>query len=244
MAGNLTENDVHVWYCHCDDPQVSARQDQYMSLLADDEIARYKRFAFEKDRRLFLVARALLRTTLSRYATVAPDAWQFEQTDKGKPFLPPNANVLPLQFNVSHSLQVAACAVTLGRCVGVDVESTTRRADAKVAGHFLSPNELSLFLEAEDETKRDLFYRYWTLKESYAKALGIGLTLRFTEFSFALHDQAPPTIALDTSAHNPASHWQFHQQMLAPHYCLAVAVQCPTAERPNFTVRCEPPCLA
>lgn len=243
MAGKLTENDVHVWYCHCDDPLVVARQDQYMALLANDEIARYERFAFEKDRRLFLVARTLLRTTLSRYATVAPDAWQFEQTDKGKPFLPTNPDLPPLQFNVSHSLQMAVCAVTLRYSVGVDIESTTRRADPKVAGHFLAPNELSLFLEAEDERRRELFYRYWTLKESYAKALGIGLTLRFTEFSFTLHEEAPPTIVLDPPAHDPTCHWQFHQQMLAPDYCLAVAVQRSTTPRPTFTVRCEPPCL-
>ena len=244
MDGKLTENGVHVWYCYCDDPLVVAKQHEYAALLTDDEIARQKRFAFEKDRRLFLVARALLRTTLSRYADVAPEAWRFEQTTKGKPFLPPNANLPPLEFNVSHSGQMAACAVTLRHTVGVDVESTTRRADPKVAGHFLSPSELALFLDAEDEARRELFYRYWTLKEAYAKALGSGLSMRFTEFSFLLKAQSPPTIVLNPSDRDPTDNWQFHQQLLARDYCLAVAARRPTASRPTFTVRCEPPRVA
>jgi 4'-phosphopantetheinyl transferase len=243
MDSTLTENSVHVWYCHCDDPLVSAKQQQYMTLLASDEIARYTQFAFEKDRRLFLVARALLRTTLSRYAEVAPDAWRFETTAKGKPFLTDDLGAPPLDFNVSHSDRLAACVVTQFRRVGIDVESTNRRVDPDVTRYFLSPSEMALFLKTEGQARQELFYRYWTLKESFAKALGLGLSMRLTEFSFVLNDQTCPTILFDAAADGPEANWHFLQQMIAPHYCLAVAAEAPRDKRPEFVIRCEPPRL-
>ncbi len=248
MTGTLAKNDVHVWYCFCDDPVVVERQSQYRALLTDDEVARRERFAFAKDRQLFLVARTLLRTTLSRYAAVEPAAWRFAWTAQGKPFLPPDGNTPPLHFNVSHSGKIAACAVTLGHEVGVDVESMTGRADLRVAAHFLSPGELARLDNAEAGARRTLFYRYWTLKESYAKALGKGLSMRFTEFSFLLDEQSQPVLVEDESERQgtdfkSATSWYFHQQMVAPHYCLAVAAQRPSTSAPVFTIRCEPPCL-
>ncbi|MGM0490831.1 MAG: 4'-phosphopantetheinyl transferase family protein, partial [Planctomycetota bacterium] len=232
MPNPLPENEVHVWYCFCDDPGVAVQEDRYRRLLAAEEVARYERFAFDQDRRRFLVARGLLRTTLSRYVSVDPAAWRFERTGTGKPFLAMDAGVPPLQFNVSHSQQLAVCAVTLNRRVGVDVESTTRLASQRVVKYVLSEHELSHFSNTTGESRRQLFYRYWTLKEAYAKALGIGLSLRFNEFSFHLAEPDPPTIGRNPSA--PASDWKFHQQKVAPHYWLAVAVECPSGNRPLF----------
>ncbi len=243
MAGTLAENDVHVWYCFCDDPVVVSQQARYRALLTPDEIARSERFAFAKDRHLFLVARALLRTTLSRYEAIDPAAWRFEWTAKGKPFLPSGSSTSSLKFNVSHSGQVAVCAIAIEHDVGVDVEAMTGRADPRVASHFLSPNELAQLHDAEDAARRELFYRYWTLKESYAKALGMGLSMRFTEFSFCLNESAQPTLCSGIAIQDRAASWHFHQQLLTPHYCLAVATQRPRDCRPDFTITCAPPQL-
>lgn len=241
MVESLTENDVHVWYCYCDDPVVISRQDEYLLLLSANEVDRYQRFAFDKDRCLFLVARALLRTTLSRYAPVAPAAWKFERTERGKLFLSANSPAPPLRFNISHSQQMAVCAVTCNRNVGVDVESTRRQTDQKIATYFLSDSELSHLHGTDGEARRELFYRYWTLKEAYAKAVGAGLALRFTEFSFRLGAQGAPSIVLKSPAE--AAAWQFHQRPLAPDYWLAVAVHRPGTSQATFTVRCSPPAL-
>lgn len=237
MIGPVTQNDVHVWYCFCDDPQVEARQQADLQLLTDDEVARYHRFAFEKDRRLFVVARSLLRTTLSRYAAVRPEDWRFEQTLNGKPFLPADIKLPALSFNVSHSGRMAACAVTLNHPIGVDVETTTRDTNPKVARYFMAPDELERYDAAVGDEKCDLFYRYWTLKESYAKALGLGLSLRLTEYAFLLDDQSPPKIVRAADG-DPAAmkNWHFHQERIAPHYYLAVAVDTAGAKRPAISV--------
>lgn len=241
MPGPLTQNDVHIWYCYCDDPRVVADQQRLRSLLSIDELARYERFAFEKDRNLFLLARCLLRTALSQYAAVAPADWTFEHTGKGKPFLAPQSGLPPLSFNVSHSKKLAVCALTLEHRIGIDVESTARRTNPKVADYFLSPREKSNYLQASETDRRELFYRYWTLKEAYAKALGMGLSLRFTNFSFQLDESSPPALVEKPEASDAV--WQFHQQQLSPDYWLALAVEGSTPERPVITCQHEPPRL-
>ncbi len=243
MTAHLSADEVHVWHCRCDDPAVTARQNDYLVLMTAEELARYRRFAFEKDRQLFLVARTLLRTVLSQYAAVAPAAWEFQQTDKGKPFLAAHAAVPPLQFNVSHSDTVAVCAVTLGHEVGVDVESANRPADPRVARRVLSPAELEQFLAGTEEQQRALFFRYWTLKESYAKAIGMGLSLRLSEFSFTLPDHAAPLIEFSPSSTDSPDSWQFHQQRIAPHHFLAVAVRRPRSCPVRFHLVESPPLL-
>ena len=243
MTAPLSENEVHVWHCHCDDPTIAARRDNFLALLTAEETARYRRFAFEKDRQLFLVAHALLRTVLSRYAAVAPDAWKFQLTAHGKPFLPADAAAPPLQFNISPSDQVAVCAVTLTHAVGVDVESAGRQADPRVAQRVLSPPELERFLAAHDSQQRELFFRYWTLKEAYAKAIGLGLSLRLSEISFTLDEPTAPHIRFAPSSRESADSWQFHQQFLDPHHYLAVAVRCPRNNPARFRLIHSPPLL-
>lgn len=232
----LTDHDIHVWYCLCDDPALAERQRECLALLSVEEVSRHDRFAFDKDRCLFRVTRALLRTALSQYLPLPATAWQFTQAPGGKPRLDMDNGPPPLQFNVSHSGQMAVCAVTRSQEVGVDVESTVRRADQRIVHYFLAPEEMAQFEQADEATQRQLFFRYWTLKEAYAKALGGGLALRFTQFPFQLRDNAPPTLLRPPpeNAHEPA--WHFHQQQLPPDYWLAVAVACGHATQPQFKV--------
>ena len=48
-----------------------------------------------------------------------------------------------LRFNLSHTDGLIACAVTIGREVGVDVEHVGRHLLHDVAGRHLAPKEVS-----------------------------------------------------------------------------------------------------
>ena len=243
MTVQLSENDVHVWYCRCDDPAVVERFDDYMLLLSPDEQERRSRFRFEEDRQLFLVSHALLRAVLSQYAPVAPTEWKFQQTAKGKPLVAADAGLPALQFNLSHTANLAACAVTRTCPVGVDVESLDRHADPKVAQRVLTPSELKQFQEAAPRQQKELFFRYWTLKESYVKAVGLGLAMSLREISFVLSETNPPAIVFSAASSENARAWQFHQQPVDPHYFLAVTVARPTGDPARFRVLDAPPPL-
>jgi 4'-phosphopantetheinyl transferase len=239
MAYALGENEVHIWYSHCDDPDVIAREAEHLDLLSNDEIARFERFKFEKDRRLFLTARALLRISLSRYADIKPSEWKFQQTVKGKPYLNDSTEIPAFSFNVSHSGHLAVCAITLRHQIGVDIESTTRQADPRVTKYFMSPLEMSQYEKARPDKKQELFYRYWTLKEAYAKALGMGLSLQFTDFRFVWDHEVPraalaPEIEPTPPSDEEPRWWYFHQSELASHYILSVAVKTHFPTRPRF----------
>ena len=128
----LPFNAVHVDLLPTASADALARLDAYRRLLTADEHERMARFVFERDRRAFLLTRALVRTTLSRYAAVAPADWRFIANVHGRPEILDRPEGVPdLRFNISHTDGLIACAVTIGREVGVDVENIGRQLTAR-----------------------------------------------------------------------------------------------------------------
>src|SRR6185295_18612851 len=118
------------------------------------------------------------RTTLSHYAAVDPTAWQFARNRRGRPEISGPLGVAPLRFNLSNTAGLIACLVTLGVDVGVDVEDTHRRGETvRIANRFFSASEVAALEALPPERQRQRFFEYWTLKESYIKARGMGLAI-------------------------------------------------------------------
>ena len=140
----LPFNAVHVDLVHPDDPDAWSQHEAYLALLSPEEHDRMARLVFERDRRRFLLTRALVRTMLSRYAGVAPAEWTFIANVHGRPEILDRPQGVPdLRFNLSHTEGLIACAVTIGREVGVDVEHIQRRLTRDVAGRFFAPSEVN-----------------------------------------------------------------------------------------------------
>jgi 4'-phosphopantetheinyl transferase len=184
----------------------------YESLLSPEEDARYRRFAFARNRQQFLVGRALVRTTLSRYAGVPPAAWVFAASGHGKPEIAAPADFAGLRFNLSHTDGLVACAVTAGREVGVDVEDMSRReVSASLARYCLSAAELAHWEGLSDGERREVFFDYWTLKEAYIKARGLGLSVPLHDFSFRFRVDGPPAISFASGFGDDPAGWHFSQ---------------------------------
>lgn len=129
-------------------------------------------------KRLSLGAGLLLRHAL-RERGLDPDAVRVEPGAHGKPYLPDVPNVC---FNLSHSGEYALCAVS-DHPVGCDVEKLAA-PELRVAERFFAPEELALLRAEHDAAAQArLFYRLWTLKESFLKATGLGLSLPLDCFS-------------------------------------------------------------
>jgi 4'-phosphopantetheinyl transferase len=238
----LPLNAVHVDLVHTDDPASWAQHEAYRALLSEDEHARMARFVFERDRRAFLITRALVRTTLSRYAAVPPAQWAFIANVHGRPeILDRPAGVPDLRFNLSHTEGLIACAVTIGREVGVDVEHIQRRLTHDVAGRFFAPREVSDLKALPADQQARIFFDYWTLKEAYIKARGFGLALPLADFAFALRPPAPPTIAFEPALDDDPATWQFVQDWPTPVHRLALAVRRDGADLPVRIRRIIPP---
>lgn len=236
----LPLNAVHVDLVHSDSPDVWAQHQGYRALLSAEEHDRMARLVFERDRRRFLLTRVLVRTMLSRYAGVPPADWSFIANVHGRPEIVDRPHDVPdLRFNLSHTDGLIACAVTIGREIGVDVEHIGRRLTHDVAKRFFAPNEVSALRELPEDQQHRTFFDYWTLKEAYLKARGLGLALPLADFAFRLAPPAPPQITFEPSMKDDAATWQFHQEWPTPLHRLGLAVRREGADLPvriRFTV--------
>ena len=226
MLELLPVHAVHVDLVGSDQPDAPQWRERYLTLLSADEHARMARLVFERDRLRFLLTRALVRTMLSRYAGVAPQDWTFVANVHGRPeLLDRPAGVPDLRFNISHTEGLIACAVTIGREVGVDVEHVGRRLTHDVPARFFAPREVA-DLNALPEPERDrIFFDYWTLKEAYIKARGFGLALPLGDFAFRLNPPNPPQITFEPSLDDDPATWQFLQGWPTTNHRLALAIR-------------------
>ena len=200
--------------------------DSYKALLSKDEHERMARLVFDRDQRAFVITRAHVRTMLSRYAAVTPTDWRFVENVHGRPeILDRPAGTPDLRFNISHTDGLIACAVTIGREVGVDVEHTGRHLTHDIAGRFFAPDEVADLRKLPLDDQERVFFDYWTLKEAYIKARGFGLALPLGEFAFKLNPPGPPAITFLPSLDDDPSTWQFMQDWPTPQHRLGLAVR-------------------
>ena len=229
--------EVHVWLTRPEDVGDSEHLAACRAMLSDDERARLARLRREPDRRAFLTAHALVRSALSRYADVPPEGWTFAANHRGRPEIAGPGPVPALRFSLSHTSGLTACAITLDFDCGVDVESFDRRGDPlKVARRVLSPKELSDLEARTAETRRDRFLTYWTLKEAYVKARGLGLSLPLRQFSFSLTGERI-RIEFAAPGDDVATSWQFTSLRPTPRHVLAIAVRRGEAPERRIVVR-------
>jgi 4'-phosphopantetheinyl transferase len=224
QALELADEQAHVWLLPTAQlPPAAALGAE--RLLCELERQRAREFAVEAARLEFVTARAFVRSLLSRYLGVSPQALAFESSEFGKPLLctPPGAE--RLDFNVSHTAGLTVCALARSAWVGVDVECVTREADTTgIAERFFSAGELRALSGLSPERRLRRFYELWTLKEAYAKALGLGLSLPLesTCFEFGEGDEGE-LVGLDRQGSGSASA-QFMVFGATPEHLLALAL--------------------
>ncbi len=193
--------------------------------LTDEELARGARFVRAVDRATFVIARALVRATLSAYGPTAPRDWRFETNSHGCPFVvAAQAGTPRLTFNLSHTAGLVALAVTRGRLVGVDVEGVGRVVREDVAGRFFAPTEVRDLRALPVDVQPRAFFDYWTLKEAYIKARGMGLAIPLADFAFTLAPPAAPTIQFVDGFDDRPERWQFWQAWPTAEHRLSLAV--------------------
>lgn len=184
----LQKNDIHLWQCRPQNIQAPELLSRYKQLLTETETQKQQRYRFDKDKHDALITRAFVRDLLSQYADIPPQDWRFEKGEKDKPEIV-NAP-LPLRFNLSHTKNLIICAVTLNDDIGADVENISRNNDVlAIADRYFSGIETRELFSLPLEQQRSRFFDYWTLKESYIKAWGLGLAIPLGDFSFHLGKQ-------------------------------------------------------
>lgn len=149
------------------------------ALLSEDELTRANRFHFPRHQRRFTVARAMLRIILARYLKVPPQELWFTYNRHGKPAL---LNDPSLQFNLSHSGDLALLAVGKDHPVGIDIEFFSARPYEGIGKHLFSPLENQSLTQLNPMLKPLAFFHIWAQKEAFIKACGLGLAYPTEQF--------------------------------------------------------------
>lgn len=226
--------EAHVWYAWAEQCSAPRLLERYRALLNREERERLDRYAFDYLRLEYLLTRALCRTTLSRYADVHPGDWTFCANRYGRPEIAGPAGVGGLRFNLSNARSLVACVVTRDADAGIDVEESNHAGDLlSIADTVFSPSERAQLRALPQALQRQRFFDLWTLKESYIKARGMGLSLPLQKFSF---DVGAPAIGISFAPEmaQDAAHWQFALQRLGPCHTLAVSME--RGDGPDFSV--------
>jgi 4'-phosphopantetheinyl transferase len=171
----LPEKQNHVWLASLDD--VGPFLDAMTDCLSQVERDRAARFKFLADQRRYLIAHAALRSVLGMYLSVHPAAIELDSSLLGKPRLAPDLAGSKIEFNLSHSSDIALIAVARGMEVGVDVERVREDfAFEPIAQRFFTPREVTVLGDLPPELRREAFYKCWTSKEALMKGKGLGIS--------------------------------------------------------------------
>ncbi len=217
---------LFLWTVLTDDLDDATSLDRFLLILSADERNEAQRFRQSADRARFIIAHSLLRLALSHHFQLSTDAWRFERDHNRKPILVAPEITPKVQFNISHTQGRVACLITLSSEAGVDVEEIAYNHDhTAMAGLILSPSELNALSVLTGKNKTERFFDYWTLKEAYAKARGLGLLFSLTDVGFEfgsdnrIRAHFPPKVVDDPSA------WTFWRLCLASRHIVSVAAK-------------------
>lgn len=220
----LGSDEVHVWVASLDQPDT--RLQGLSQTLSDDESSRAKRFHFAGYRRRFVARRGMLRIILGRYMGIDPRQLEFCYGSYGKPFLAKGFGDDSLMFNLSHSHEKALYGFTRSRRIGVDLEYIHSMPDIEpIVARFFSTHENAEFRSLQANQRQEAFFRCWTGKEAFLKALGDGLSRSLDQVDIALGPGTQLRLRSVQWSSEEAAHWSLESLTPIPEFAAALAVE-------------------
>ena len=197
----------------------------WRELLSSDEQQRADRFHFARDRQYYGATRALLRSLLGAYLGASPQELCFQYSDKGKPSLTSRYHGCGVVFNVSHSGDLALLGFGAApNAIGVDIEKIRDDFDtAAIARRFFSAREQGELAQLPADEQHQAFFRCWTRKEAFIKALGEGLSHPLDQFDVSLGACGPVSLTTRPVS-DEAKRWWLQSVEVGQEYAAAFAV--------------------
>lgn len=216
----LRDREVHVWAV-----PLHGDGDAFRALLSPAELERIERFRFADHRRRYQIGHGALRLVLAGYTNQSPERIEFVHGPRGKPYLagaPPGQPRGPF-FNLSHSGKLAVIAVA-GVELGVDLEKERHLESlTEIARRHFSETEFAALDALAGDERRRAFYRCWTRKEAYIKALGEGLSMPLDAFDVSVGEE-PRFLACRDGREDPV-HWSILDVAPAVDFAAAAALR-------------------
>ena len=185
---DLKKGQVHIWTLSAtkrDKNKIA----ELTNVLGVDELKRANEIKHFQNKLEYQAAHILCRFMLSNFSNYVPSKWCFTKGEHGKPEILRDLNKKKIRFNISHTNGLVACAITRECDIGVDVEWLERSClFQSIAKKKFSNSEFRYFEKTPPAEKRRIFFSFWTLKESYIKAIGQGLQKSLDSFALNLEN--------------------------------------------------------
>lgn len=221
-TNQVPANEVHVWAV-----PLTGDPEPFGKLLSPAEHDRLQRYRFADHQRRYQIGHGALRRILAGYMDKDPETVDFRQGPRGKPYLVGDGPF----FNLSHSGKLALIGFATTE-LGLDVEKVRHLESlTKIAERHFSGAEFGKLVELEGDDRELAFYRCWTRKEAYIKALGEGLSLPLDSFDVSLSED-PEFLACHDGREDPAK-WSMLDVSPGPEFVGAMAMR---SKQP--TVKC------
>ena len=231
---------IDIWHLSPETAADARILEECRSWLSPDERLRLQRITHAESRQLFLLGRAMLRRALSHYSGYKAEELVFQYNAYGKPSLK-TPNDPPLEFSVSHTRGLVACAVVLGAPLGIDVErNRTIDNPLEIAKRIFAPAETAALEAVPAERLSDAFLDLWTLREAFVKARGAGMMTSRAEFAFSVATHRKKTDAIAAQActiPDQGANWQFLKLWPTDGHRAALAIRKPRSEKLEIVLR-------
>lgn len=176
---------LQIYYLKLSDYQAYP-EEYFMPLVSPETWQDTRQFQNKKVRMTKLSGESMIRKLITENWRLSPNEYRIEKGKHGKPYL--KTHGIPAYFNISHSGDYIICAIS-NQEVGIDIEQRGK-IRMEVARRFFHPQEVALLEGTSDEQKtRELFFNYWSVKESYLKYTGSGLSSPLSSFEVLFTDK-------------------------------------------------------
>jgi 4'-phosphopantetheinyl transferase len=205
----LSPGKLCLWFTFLNEIEDGKLLTEYRALLPADEVERLERYRFDTHKKRYLAGRALLRTILSHYTGMNPASIRLAREGHGRPYLPQTGKHPSPQFSLSYTDGLVAVALVAEGLVGLDVENISAPIDClEIAAAYFSPTEYHELAQLPGSLMKKRFFEFWTLKEAYLKARGLGLNLPLEEVSFTFPEKISEPIQSASTARQEDRNWQ------------------------------------
>jgi 4'-phosphopantetheinyl transferase len=208
--------EVRLWWCRLDPGP--AQFVRYEGFLSSAELARASRFGTPGLRNRYIAGRGALRTILGLVLGVDPPAVDIVRGGRGRPQL---RDTQAIDFNISHTADVAVVGIAETARIGVDVERTDRMINvAGIARKFLTERERAELRAQHAHAARRRVLALWTCKEAMSKATGDALSAPFGSIDV---DVDRRILRSGPGAYAPDA-WSLHAAAVPPEYVATIAI--------------------
>jgi 4'-phosphopantetheinyl transferase len=214
--------EVHIWKIELNCAASSVARLELA--LSPEERSRSAGFLFPELRTRWTVVRGALRQILAEYLQTVASSLMFHLGPNGKPGLAGAAE--NISFNLSHTRDLALIAITRNGRIGIDAEEVRGAIEIEaLSRHFFATGEADEIMKLSGEQRIAAFFACWTRKESFLKALGVGLSVQLRHFEVAVRADQPAQL-ISVNWDNP-SRWSL-QDIGEPGIAAALTVEGPT----------------